>query len=139
MMIRPLRINNAQWYSLTSPAFCYYNNDHSTTAIMGLFFNWHARADSRKLFPAGWNVPADTEWVDLVNYLGGPSVARGKLKLPGLDYWRSTNTGTCNSSGFAAVSGGQRGIDGGRYWFLVWNYPTAIRYYDKKVDAFNIL
>ena len=30
--------------------------------------------------PAGWHVPSDTEWMTLADYLGGESIAGGKLK-----------------------------------------------------------
>jgi uncharacterized protein (TIGR02145 family) len=149
--------DNTTWYSLPTPAYCYYKNDPTTPAVMGLLYNWYTTADSRNLCPSGWHVSTDAEWQDMVASLGGDSIAGGKLKLPGLDFWLSPNTGADNSSGFSAVSGGQRGIDGnffngagafwtstseninsGRDWFLLWNYASATRYYDKKVDGFNI-
>ncbi|MCK5839899.1 MAG: hypothetical protein KAG99_08620, partial [Bacteroidales bacterium] len=33
--------------------------------------------------PSGWHIPTDAEWTDLENYLGGGSVAGGKMKSTG--------------------------------------------------------
>lgn len=40
-----------------------------------------------KLCPAGWHVPSDTEFTTLTNFLGGESVAGGKIKEVGTDHW----------------------------------------------------
>jgi uncharacterized protein (TIGR02145 family) len=51
----------------------------------------------------------------LTDYLGGESVAGGKMKSVGTDYWSSPNTGATNESGFSALSGGFRDFDGNFY------------------------
>jgi uncharacterized protein (TIGR02145 family) len=48
----------------------------------------------------------------LTNYLGGESVAGGKMKTIGTAYWNSTNTGVTNESGFSVLPGGRRNLDG---------------------------
>ena len=113
--------------------------------------------DSRNLCPEGWHAATDNEWNTLVTFLGGESVAGGKMKLTGTVYWYSPNIGADNSSGFGGLSGGQRGVDGAffdgdgcfwtstsenstnaRDWFLFPFNTSATRYYDKKVDGFNV-
>jgi uncharacterized protein (TIGR02145 family) len=64
------------------------------------------------LCPDGWDVPTDAEWTILITYLGGGSVAGGKMKSTGTDYWNSPNTDATNSSGFSALPGGSRNTDG---------------------------
>jgi uncharacterized protein (TIGR02145 family) len=99
------------WAGLTSGAWCYYNNDPSSG--YGKLYNWYAAADSRGLCPAGWHVPTDVEWTALATFLGGSSVAGGKMKTTGTTRWApSPNVNSTNSSGFAALPGGYRQSDG---------------------------
>jgi uncharacterized protein (TIGR02145 family) len=94
----------------------YYNNDSASNAgIYGALYNWWAVNDSRKLCPAGWHVPADDEWTILIDYLGGASVAGGKLKETGTTLWSSPNTGATNESGFTALPAGDCDINGA-FW-----------------------
>ena len=63
--------------------------------------------------PAGWHLPSDAEWTELSDYLGGESVAGGKLKESGTTHWYGPNTGATNESGFTALPGGYRDNRGG--------------------------
>ena len=96
------------WSSLTTGAWCYYNNDPSTNATYGKLYNWYAVNDSRGLAPLGWHIPSDVELSTLETCLGGASIAGGKMKVEGTTTWQSPNTGATNSSGFAALPGGIR-------------------------------
>jgi uncharacterized protein (TIGR02145 family) len=75
-------------------------------------YNWYAAVDSKGLCPSGWHVPSDTEWTVLTNFLGGSSVAGGKMKATGTANWISPNNGASNESGFTALPGGRRYSDG---------------------------
>ncbi len=100
------------WASLTTGAWCYYNNDSTNGAIYGKLYNWYAVNDSRGLAPVGYHLPTDYEWNILSDYLGGESVAGGKIKEAGTTNWLSPNTGADNRSGFTALPGGFRSTDG---------------------------
>lgn len=100
--------DNGTWSGLTTGAYCAYNNDENNVATYGRLYNWYAVADSRNIAPAGWHVPTDEEWQTLVDYLGGSSVAGGKLKETGTAHWNSPNEGATNESGFTALPGGYR-------------------------------
>jgi uncharacterized protein (TIGR02145 family) len=109
------------WGALTSGAHTLYAHDSTATpsnlTSYGYLYNWYAvnnwypYNDSRKLCPPGWDVPRDWEWTILTTYLGGESVAGGKMKSTLL--WNSPNTGADNSSGFSALPGGFRDNLGG--------------------------
>jgi uncharacterized protein (TIGR02145 family) len=113
-----------QWDGLTTGAWCYYNNDPATAQIYGKLYNWYAVNDPRGLAPVGFHIPTDAEWTTLTTYLGGLSVAGGKMKETGTVHWQSPNTGATNSSGFTSLPGGQRRPNGefayletmGCYW-----------------------
>ncbi len=61
--------------------------------------------------PVGWHLPADAEWTTLMTYLGGESIAGGKMKEAGYSHWASPNTGATNSSGFTSLAGGYKAED----------------------------
>jgi uncharacterized protein (TIGR02145 family) len=65
--------------------------------------------------PSGWHIPTDTEWTKLSDSLGGETVAGGKIKEVGTVHWAPPNTGATNSSGFTALPGSYRSINGNFY------------------------
>lgn len=101
------------WSSLTSGAWCHYNNDPANDAVYGKLYNWYAINDPRGLAEPGWHVPDRTEWLNLISALGDYMVAGGKLKESGVNYWKLPNTAANNSTGFTALPGGARKYDGG--------------------------
>lgn len=108
----PLITGNDDWSVLESPGYCWYNNDSLLYAGgFGGLYNWYS-VETAKLCPPGWYVPDDEDWTILVNYLGGESVAGGKLKEVGTRHWHSPNTDASNESGFTARAGGQRNSEG---------------------------
>lgn len=100
--------DSAKWANLTTGAWCYYNNDTANGNKYGKLYNWYAVNDPRGLAPEGWHVPRQTEWAQLINFLGGDNVAGGKMKEIGVSHWLFPNTDATNSSGFTALPGGAR-------------------------------
>lgn len=98
----------AEWNSLTTGAWCYYNNDPATESTYGKLYNWYAVNDPRGLAPQGWHIPNNGEWISLENCAGGYFTAGGALKDTGTTLWTSPNTGATNSTGFTALPGGMR-------------------------------
>jgi len=78
----------------------------------GLFYNWYAATDERNIAPEGWHVPTSEEWDTLMIYLGGNTVAGGKLKETGNEHWDPPNTGATDEVGFHARGGGNRDSEG---------------------------
>jgi uncharacterized protein (TIGR02145 family) len=107
--------DNHAWSVLTTGAYCDYNNTASNSDTYGRLYNWYAAADTHQLCPTGWHVPTDAEWTILTTFLGGGSVAGGKLKEAGSAHWNSPNTGADNSSGFCSLPGGLCSFDGGGF------------------------
>ena len=75
----------------------------------GVLYNW---LSSLTACPTGWHLPTDAEWSTLTAYLGGESVAGGKLKETGTIHWTTPNTGADNSSGFTSLPAGYRNGSG---------------------------
>jgi uncharacterized protein (TIGR02145 family) len=100
-------------YSNEQPAWSYYNGDPENGKKYGKLYNWYAVNDPRGLAPAGWHVPKDAEWVQLTTYLGGNSVAGGKLKSK--SGWSAGGNGT-NESAFDGLPGGARNFDGNFFY-----------------------
>ena len=83
-------------------------------ATYGVLYNWTAAMNA---CPDGWHLPSDAEWTELTDYLGGESVAGGKLKETGTTHWASPNTGATNETGFTALPGGYR-LNNGTFYFI---------------------
>ncbi len=124
---------DSAWFTTSTPAYCWYDNDTVYKDTYGALYNWHA-VNTGKLAPAGWRVPTQEDMNTLATYLGGYQVAGGKLKEAGLTYWNSPNTGATNESGFSALPGGTRnemlfsGLASHCYWWLSTEYNTTEAY-----------
>lgn len=133
---------------------CYYvygyngtivNNAKATAnyTTYGVLYNWAAAMTA---CPTGWHLPSDAEWTQLTEYLGGENFGY-KLKEAGTTHWLSNNYGATNETGFTALPGGCRFVDGtfisigsdGLWWSatekdsqFAWRW--ALFYYQKSID-----
>jgi uncharacterized protein (TIGR02145 family) len=119
-------VTGSQTYSETIPYYYVYDyegfdvNAAKATynyQTYGVLYNWPAAmavsttsnsnpSGVQGACPDGWHLPSDAEWIELRNYLGGESVAGGKLKATGTSQWLSPNTGATNETGFTGLPGG---------------------------------
>lgn len=60
--------DDTEWQMLTTPAYCWYDNDTVNKATYGALYNWFA-VNSGKLAPVGWHVSTDEDWEILVKNL----------------------------------------------------------------------
>jgi titin len=140
-----LDTNKSTWSNLTTPGYCWHNNDSAANkATYGSLYNWYA-VNTAKLAPAGWHVPTDAEWTTLTTFLGGLTLAGGKLKEASMSHWLTPNSGATNETGFTALPGGARNPDGtffstgngGLWWSATANDAAQSWYrsifYDKAV------
>lgn len=93
----------------SEPAWCYYDNDESNGSKYGKLYNWNAVNDSRGLAPEGYRIPSNAELTELTDNLGKENLAG--IKMKGTNGWYESGNGN-NSSGFSALPGGFRYING---------------------------
>ena len=127
----PLVKSYDAWAELSTPAYCWYNNDSTNKEVYGALYNWYA-VNTKKICPEGWHVPTDEEWTELRTYLGDKGNAGLALKESGTSHWRSPNSDASNTTGFTGLPGGYRDYKGpfnllrkDAYW---WSSTESYRY-----------
>jgi uncharacterized protein (TIGR02145 family) len=87
----------------------------------GCYYDWKT---ANSACPKGWHLPSDDEFTQLTDYLGGISIAGGKMKSTTgwLTNPNNINYFATNISGFSALPGGVRIFNGsfveiGRYGY----------------------
>ena len=118
-------------------AYCWPYNDSTNADPYGALYTWSAAMDGagsndsnpgevQGVCPDGWHMPSDQEWKELELFIGmNPAEVDsvgfnrnrgegfgGRLKEVGYLHWRNPNTQANNYTGFTAVAGGNRQIDG---------------------------
>jgi uncharacterized protein (TIGR02145 family) len=159
------------WANLTTGAWCYYSNTSVNGTTYGKLYNWYAVAGihdaaslndpllRKQLAPQGWHIPTDSEWTTLTDFLGGETIAGGKMKSTGITLWQTPNTSATNLSGFNGFPGGVRQFTGafgyinvnGYWWSLTetnttdawnrnlnYNSQIAFRNYVSKKEGFSV-
>ena len=99
--------------------------------------------------------PSDAEWTILTDFLGGESVAGGKMKSTGTiqagtGLWESPNAAATNESGFTGLPAGIRNFNGAfnhiglyGFWWSSSEYDSSnawyrtLVYYDIPANRFN--
>jgi uncharacterized protein (TIGR02145 family) len=111
--------DDTQWQNNTTGAWANYNNSDSLGEKYGKLYNWYAVSPTtngnKNVCPTGWHVPTDAEWTVLTDYLGGESIAGGKMKEVGTTNWNSPNTDATNITLFTGLPCGLRYGSGGFY------------------------
>jgi uncharacterized protein (TIGR02145 family) len=119
--------DQAIWPTLTTGAWCYYENNTANGVVYGKLYNWYAVAGiydpaslanpalRKKLGPVGYHVPTLTEFQTLLNVAdpaseGGtiiPNIGGNALKEIGNCHWDLPNN-SINNTGFTAFGAGYR-------------------------------
>gem|GEM_PF-1162220 len=119
-------IDNLAWASCTTGAYCSYNNSDDHAATFGLLYNWYS-VNTGKLAPEGWRIPSAGDWDTLKTALTLQMVGYTVFKASSMaarTHWEPATgvsvpgniTDSTNISGFSAVPGGIRDIDGSFYY-----------------------
>jgi uncharacterized protein (TIGR02145 family) len=125
----PNLTDNTEWQNTTSGTYVWYNNNVSFKNSYGALYNGITVSNtSPGLCPIGWHVPATNDFDVLFSYLGGTTMAGGKMKSTRTTpdphpRWESPNTGATNESGWTGYPGGSRnenGIFGGLGFIGEW-------------------
>jgi len=133
----PLITDNTTWTSLSTPAYCWYENDEETYGSYGPLYNWYA-VNTGNLCPDGWHVASKSEWDAMLQYLidngynydgtTNTPISENKLAkaMASASGWTSSvNTGTpgntdypdkINATGFSARPGGYRSATNGSFF-----------------------
>jgi uncharacterized protein (TIGR02145 family) len=110
-----IRLDRSQNNEITE-RFCYKNEDLNCTIYGSIYqynevMQYHPSdtgtiGSTQGICSNGWHIPTEKEWLTLIEYLGGPAVAGGKLKESGTAHWLPPNTGATNETVFTALPGG---------------------------------
>jgi len=110
-----------------------YGGNENNVAIYGRLYTWYAVTDMRNVCPTGWHVPTDDEWTNMENYLiangynwdGTTSGNNIGKSLASTTNWNSSLVAGAvgntdypayrNKTGFTALPGGDRGVNGPFY------------------------
>jgi len=135
---KTVKIGNQRWmaenlnYAL---GWC-YNNDNSNCNQYGRLYDWSTAmgistsyndnkwggsgVKRQGVCPAGWHLPSNQEWNDLVSVVGSPA----GTKLKSTSSWNGDYNGTDNY-GFSALPGGNHGpyssfkyVGNSGYWWM---------------------
>lgn len=105
-----------------------YGNIANNCSTYGRLYNY---ATAMTVCPTGWHLPSDEEWSTLETFVGGISVAGGKLKnTSGFNGQNGTN-----DFGFTGKPGGRYfnnqflDIGYGGFWWTSTPYPDIYAYY----------
>lgn len=135
----PKFTTNEAWNIMSTPAYCWSDNDSVANNSLGAIYNWYTVA-SGKLCPAGWHVPSASDWSVLLS-----SMAGREIELMKGDYENENDylwAGGLNQSGFSADmarmreaegyfsgntychlwTGSENNSDEGRYVMIFYNY-----------------
>lgn len=107
----------AEWAMITVPSYVWYDNNQDNKDAYGALYNFYT-IKTGKLCPAGWHVPSREEWTAMTGFLGGVTVAGGKMKETGTLHWNAPNTDATNESKFTALPGGYRSSSNGSFFSI---------------------
>lgn len=128
----------AEWSNLSTPGYCWYSNDIIYKYSNGALYNWYA-VNNQKLCPVGWHVPTKDEITTLIFNFAGDKLAGGKLKETTITHWQSPNEGASNSTGFTALGGGFRDIDGSfKSLMVIGGYWSSTKYNDNSAHMLEL-
>jgi uncharacterized protein (TIGR02145 family) len=148
----PVVTDGTAWILLTTPAYCWYNNDIANKNLYGALYNWFT-VNTGVLCPTGWHVPTENEFQTLELFIGIPADTvgiwgfRGTIsaagdKIKNTAGWKTGENGT-NTTGFSGLPGGYRyglsgvfnDLDDITYWWSATAYGDGTSAWYRRVDG----
>lgn len=117
----PVQNESNEWINGGTGAFCWYNNSETFENEYGKLYNWMA-VNTGTLCPVGWRIPDSGDWlrliIDWAEYNPNEFKFGYYLMETGTDHWDELinvfpeGIIANNSTGFTALPGGYRQVDG---------------------------
>jgi uncharacterized protein (TIGR02145 family) len=114
----------------------------SNCANYGRLYNWD---EAKNACPAGWHLPSNAEWTELIDYVGGWKTAGTKLKST--SGWYAGGNGT-DQYGWSALPSGFGGgfwwsateydASNAWHWFVNYDRDNLFRDNNSKTDLFSV-
>jgi uncharacterized protein (TIGR02145 family) len=143
-------LDNSTWSTTTTGAYAVYDDDSTYAIPYGYLYKWYTVDDVRGICPAGWHVPSDDEWTDMLTVLdpttcgsctGSSHSATGGIQIKSSAIDSPAWDGS-NSSGFSAAPTGVRTIFGSyvnlgfdTYFWTTTESSSSAAYFRKLVTA----
>jgi len=149
------------WAYCTTPGYCWYNNSITENKqLYGALYNWYA-VHTGKLAPSGWHVPTENDWQILETYLivngynfdsttvdnkiAKSMAAQTQWSVSGFAGAPGNHLSTNNASGFSAMPGGCRNLEGdfyeldeyGHWWSTTGSDPQLAYYRNLYYNSSN--
>jgi uncharacterized protein (TIGR02145 family) len=126
--------------------FCYRDLE-SNCDVYGGLYQWDEQmqytpssnsspSGRQGVCPIGWHLPSLSESNQLQSFLGGWSIAGGKMKETGFSHWNQPNAGATNSSGFTGLGAGIQNATRGYSSLMTWSHFFTSTAY-KKTDSYT--
>jgi uncharacterized protein (TIGR02145 family) len=134
----PFVPDKTNWTNLVAGGYCWYdNNPMIFKTNYGALYNGYAVTESLNICPSGWHVSTSRDWSVLADYLGDENFRGGKVKETGDTHWLSPNIDATNETGFSALPGGMREMNGS-FWNLGFTgYWWSSATLDPRFNALN--
>lgn len=101
---KTIKIRNRTWMaenlSTDAHGSCCYNYSQEQCNKYGKLYTWDA---AQKACPSGWHLPSESEWDELITYLGGEDQAGAVLKAGGSSGFNALLAGLSDTRGFSLL------------------------------------
>ncbi len=108
--LRTNQYNNNQLINGVEEPYPTYTEPYEHFDLYGMYYQHGVVTDPRGICPNGWGIPRREDWQELIDSLGGLSLAGKELKSDSVNsddgFWSPSATPGTNSSGFNAMPAG---------------------------------